>query len=175
MDDAPFVPLGRVVKVHGVKGEVSVAFVAGPPFLLPEDIEVWVVPPTAGPKAYRIEGIRSGPKGPLVKLSQIGDRGSAESLRGRTLMVRREDLPAGLANELPLDMTDMQVVDADRGFLGRIVDTIVTGANDVWVVEGGPVGQVLIPVIDDVVVGIDEELGQVDIRLLPGLIAEEDA
>lgn len=175
MDDAPFVPLGRVVKVHGVKGEVSVAFVADPPFLLPEGIEVWVVPPTEGPKTYRIEGIRPGPKGPLVKLSEIDDRGAAEPLRGRTLMVRPEDLPAGYADTDGTDVTDMQVFDAERGFLGRIVDTIVTGANDVWVVDDGPVGQVLIPVIDDVVVGIDESLERIDIRLLPGLIAEEDA
>jgi 16S rRNA processing protein RimM len=53
-----------------------------------------------------------------------------------------------------------------------VTDVIVTGANDVWVVEGR-FGQVLVPDIDDVVGEIDEEAGTVSVTLLPGLIEDE--
>ncbi len=172
MDDAPFVPVGRVVKVHGVKGEVSVAMAAGPPFSLPEGIPLWVVPPAGKPVPRVVERVRQGPKGPLVKLAGIDDRHGAEDLRDRTLVARPSDLPADYPDE-PADETGMAVYDADRGFLGEVVDTIVTGANDVWVIDGGPFGEVLVPVIDDVVVEIDEERGRIDVTLLPGLIEEE--
>jgi len=48
----------------------------------------------------------------------------------------------------------------------------VTGANDVWVVHG-PYGEVLLPVIDDVVVSFDEDAETVMVTLLPGLLPEE--
>jgi 16S rRNA processing protein RimM len=63
------------------------------------------------------------------------------------------------------------VFDGERGLIGEITDVIITGANDVWVIEG-PFGEVLIPVIDQVIGDIDEEAGTVHITLLPGLIDE---
>ena len=42
-------------------------------------------------------------------------------------------------------------------------------ANDVFVVRG-PRGETLIPVIEDVIVDIDIEAGQLTIRVLPGLL-----
>jgi 16S rRNA processing protein RimM len=66
----------------------------------------------------------------------------------------------------------MRVNDAAHGDLGMIEDLIVTGANDVWVVSG-PYGEVLIPVIDDVVLAVDHDAGSISVRLLPGLLPEE--
>jgi 16S rRNA processing protein RimM len=70
------------------------------------------------------------------------------------------------------DPVGLKVVDEARGSLGLIEDVIVTGANDVWVVRG-PYGEVLIPVIDDVVISVHESEGLVTVRLLPGLIDED--
>ena len=44
-----------------------------------------------------------------------------------------------------------------------------TPANDVWVVDGGPFGEVLLPVIEQVVREVPEE-GPIAVRVLPGLI-----
>jgi 16S rRNA processing protein RimM len=65
-------------------------------------------------------------------------------------------------------------VDARRGDLGRIEETIVTGANDVWVVHGS-YGEILIPVIDEVVIEVDEDDRTVSVTLLPGLLEEDDS
>ncbi len=173
MSDAPFVPVGRIVKVHGLNGEVSVAPAAGPPFVFPEGLAVWIVPPTSVPAELVIESVRQGPKGPLVKLSGVDTRADAEPLRGRTLLARDSDLPDGWTE---VDVTDvgLKVVDVKRGAIGTVADVIITGANDVWVVHDGPFGEVLVPVIDDVVVEIDEDAGIATVRLLPGLLDEGD-
>jgi len=171
MSDAPFVPVGRIVKVHGLYGEVSVVPAAGPPFSLPEGLRVWLVPPRSGPAQHVIESVRPGPKGPLVRLDGVSSRADAEPLRGCTLLARSADLPEGWT-EPGADDIGLAVVDVERGEIGSVVDVIVTGANDVWVVRDGPYGEVLVPVIDDVVLEVDSESGVATVRLLPGLIDE---
>jgi 16S rRNA processing protein RimM len=53
------------------------------------------------------------------------------------------------------------------------VEVILTGANDVWVVDG-PFGEILIPVIDDVVLGTEPEGETIVVRLLDGLMPGEE-
>ncbi len=171
MTETPFVPVARVIKAHGTRGEVSVSYVVDTPSELPESLEVWVVPPPSGERSGVIESVRPGPKGPLVKISGFDDRTAAEALRGRMLVARPADLPAHIA-EPPFDPVGMAVHDESRGFLGTVTEVIETGANDVWIVEDGPFGQVLIPVIDDVVISLDEDSRAVSVRLLEGLLEE---
>ncbi len=59
------------------------------------------------------------------------------------------------------------------GTWASCVETIITGANDVWVVDGA-FGEVLIPVIDDVVLDIDEQERTIRVALLPGLLEDDD-
>jgi len=168
------VPLGRVIKTHGLKGEVSVAPATGLPFVLPEGLEVWFVPPPSTVRTGRVQSIRPGPKGPLVKISGVDDVDSAAGLCGTQMLALAADLPASWFEDVAeeLDVVGMSVTDVDRGLLGEIVEVIVTGANDVWVVDGR-FGEVLLPVIDDVVVSVDEEGRAVVVWLLPGLLADE--
>lgn len=166
-----FVPLGRVVRTHGLAGEVAVAPAADLPFLLPAGLTVRFVPPPVGVGAARIQGVRRGPKGPLVKVSGVDDISAAERLVGTTMVTAAEDYPFSPA-ATEFDPVGVAVTDEERGELGVIVEVIVTGANDVWVVQGGRFGEVLVPVIAAVVLEVDEEARAARVRLLPGLIEE---
>jgi 16S rRNA processing protein RimM len=174
MSASPYVPLGRVVKTHGLKGEVSVAVAADLPFDLPEGLDVWFVPPPATVRAGRIQGVRPGPKGPLVKVSGVDTVEAAYAICGTEMLAKRADIPDewydGAEEELVAD--GMTVRDEAHGLLGEVVETIVTGANDVWVVSG-PFGEVLLPVIDDVVLDVDEDAGVIFVKVLPGLMPGE--
>jgi 16S rRNA processing protein RimM len=169
MEADAFAPLGRVAKTHGLNGEVSVIMAVDLPVERMAGLEVWFVPPPAVVRTGRITGVRPGPKGPLFAIDTVGDLATAETLRGCTVLARLKDLPEA---EDECDFVGMTVLDGERGQIGEITDVIVTGANDVWVVEG-PFGEVLIPVIDQVVGEIDEESGTVHVSLLPGLIEGE--
>ena len=169
MTEAPFVPIGRIAKAHGLKGEISVVTPDAPPHALREGLSVWVVPPPQEPTEYSIEWVRPGPKGPLVKLSGVSAREPAARLAGRTVVARRSDLPEEWGYIVDDDI-GLRVLDTERGDLGRVEDVIVTGANDVWVVRGSEHGEVLIPVIEDVVLDIDDDSRTATVRLLPGLV-----
>jgi 16S rRNA processing protein RimM len=171
---SPYVGLGRVVKTHGLKGEVSVAVAADLPFELPEGLDVWFVPPPASTRSGHIDGVRPGPKGPLVKISGVDTVEDAFALCGTEMLAKRADIPEEWFEDAEevFSADGMTVTDVERGLLGEVVETIVTGANDVWVVEG-PLGQVLLPVIDDVVISIDEGAGRIVVKALPGLLPED--
>jgi 16S rRNA processing protein RimM len=174
MDPAAFVPLGRIVKSHGLAGEVSVAAEDGVRLDRAIDVRVWLVPPPHGVREGVIEGVRPGPKGPLVRLSGITSLGQASALRGIFLMADPQTLPDGVCDFVEIDdPIGLLVTDAERGELGEVVEVIVTGANDVWVVSGSSYGQVLLPVIPQCVTGIDWEARTADVTLLPGLIEED--
>lgn len=133
-----------------------------------EGLTVFVVPPGATVREATVVGVRPGPKGPLLELEGVTDTAGARSLCGTTLLVRRGDLPEGFDDSEP-DPVGLEIIDGRHGSIGAVCDVIVTGANDVWVVEG-PLGQVLIPVIDDVVLSVDEETRTASVTLLPGLV-----
>jgi len=138
------------------------------PLYFLEGLTVYVVPPATSIRETVVCGVRPGPKGPLLQLNGIADLSGARSLCGTTLLVRAEDLPEEFGDD-DLDPIGLEVIDGERGTLGTVVDVIVTGANDVWVVEGA-FGQVLLPVIDDVVRSVDEAARTAAVTLLPGLI-----
>jgi len=97
----------------------------------------------------------------------------AAAFVGCNILARSEDLPEGWEEVPDSDYVGFSVVDTERGALGVIHETILTGANDVWVVDG-TFGEVLIPVIDDVVLEIDEQGQTIRVALLPGLLEDDD-
>lgn len=133
---------------------------------------VWFVPP-ASVRSSVLRSVRQGPKGPLVRFDDVATADEARALCGAEVLVRTDDLPAGWAVAEEDDgLDDYRVSDVRHGDLGNVVDTIVTGANDVLVVHG-PFGEVLIPVIDDVILDIDDGARTLSVRLLDGLLPGE--
>jgi len=174
MAEEPYVAVGRVAKTHGLNGEVSVVSDGGASLALLEGCVVWFVPPPREVRSARVLSTRPGPKGVLMSFDGVTSVDQAVSLRGCELLVAARDLPAGWMAEDDSDYLGFSVVDAVHGVLGRVEETIVTGANDVWVVQG-EFGQVLIPVIDDVVLEVDDSKRTIRVELLPGLLEEDDS
>lgn len=166
--DAPFEAVARVVKAHGLKGEVAAKPLVDLPLEHLIGSPVWFVPPPAGVTDRLLEGVRSGPRGPLLAFTPSLTPDEARLVAGCMVLVSASALPDDLPEGDP-DPVGLRVIDEQRGLLGVIDDVIVTGANDVWIVHG-PFGEVLIPVIDDVVIAVDELAGLANVRLLPGLI-----
>jgi 16S rRNA processing protein RimM len=172
MEPPPFTAIARVVRTHGLAGELSCTELEGPLADLPSDLHVWFTPPPSTSRSGHIVSTRPGPKGTLVTLREISSLDDARPLQGCQILAATSDLPENWLTEEEPDLLGIVVTDVDRGYLGEIADVIITGANDVWVVRGGPLGEILLPVIDDVVLEIDEDAGHAQVRLLPGLIEE---
>jgi 16S rRNA processing protein RimM len=171
MKAGTFVPMGRVARLQGLKGEVVVHTLDGVPFVVSEGMRVWFVPPPPTVRDAVVAGIREAPRGTVLRFEGVTDPHAAESLVGSALHVRAEDLPEGW-DEPGWEPVGLAVLDEVHGDIGTVEEVIVTGANDVWVVRGGRYGEVLVPDIDEVILEIDEEARTVAVRLLPGLLPE---
>ena len=87
-------------------------------------------------------------------------RGSLVEINGNII----EPLPAGTYYHYQL--MGLRVETIDRRYLGCITDIIVTGANDVYLVNG-PDGEFLLPAITDVICEISLEHNRMTVSLLP--------
>ena len=161
--------IARVAKAHGRRGEVVTVSVHGLPSLVREGLEVAVVPPElAGSRWHVVTSCGTDDRGgQLVALSGVGDIASAETLVGKFLLARRDDLPADLELHDPRALIGREVVDGRLGELGAIAEVMRGPANDVWVVRG-PAGETLLPVVDEVVGEVPDQ-GPIVVRVPAGL------
>ena len=162
--------VGKVVGLHGVKGEIKV---------LPYsdyDEEAWRVISIStedGDNPYKVLQWRRHKRVILLSLAGIETREDAYPLIGSEIFVRKELLEELLEGEYYwFELTGMEVETDDGRFLGRIDHIFSTGGNDVFEIHG-PLGEVLIPVIKDVVVNVDRERKRVTVHLLEGLLPGE--
>lgn len=168
---APFLLVGHVLAPHGLQGEVKVSVSSDFPERFAAGAELWV---EGDDEPCRV--VTSRPHGDylLLLLDRYGDRTLAEHLRNRDLIVPRK-----LAKPLPEgeyysdELVGLHVITASAQNLGVLVDIWWTGANEVYVVEG-PLGEVLLPAIAEVVQDVDLQNRRMVVKLLPGLVPELD-
>ena len=140
-----------MVKTHGRRGEVVTVPVHGLPPMLREGMEVALVPPAVPDDRWQVvEFADDGETGQLVGFVDVTTISEADALVGRLVLANVEDLPQDF---VMLDLEALigrEVVDSELGSLGTIEEVMVGPANDVWVIDG-PFGEVLLPVVDEVV------------------------
>ena len=113
----------------------------------------------------------TGPEGPALPVRRRSTASTtAEALRGTTVLARAADVPE---IEDVFDPVGLRVIDEERGELGEVVDVIVTGANDVWVVEGPPSVRCSSRSSTTSCRRSTRRSGTARVRLLPGLIEDE--
>ena len=171
-DPPDLVIVGRVVKPHGVRGEMQLAPETDFPDRLVGLREAQLI--LAGrPTPVRMETVRRTGTGLLVKITGIESPEDVEAWRGAWLAVRREAaaaLPAG--RHFVFEVIGMTVLTDAGEPLGMVDEIIRTPANDVFVVHG-PRGEVLIPAIASVVLSVDRDRRCIVIRPMPGLLDAE--
>ncbi len=166
--------VGRILRPHGLRGEVKVQlhtdfperFAPGQSLLLGPNLE-----------PVTIAASRPHQGQMLVRFHGIQDRTGAEALQGEWLYI-----PEEAAQELAEDtyyihqLLGLEVRTEEGQVLGELVDVIVTGANDVYVVRPAPGinrgRELLIPAIAQVVRSVDIQARVLTVRLMPGLLEE---
>lgn len=164
-----FLVIGRIIKPHGIRGEVAVKALTDFPERFESITTVYVGDETSA-RRYTITATRPHKQGILCVFEAVSDRDAAEALRGLYLKIPIEE-----AMPLPADtyyhhqLIGLQVV-TDTGLpLGRLADILETGANDVYVVHGSG-SEVLLPATAEVIRSVDLAAGQMVVHLLDGLV-----
>jgi 16S rRNA processing protein RimM len=144
--------------LHGVSGE-ELAAIATLRMRRADGSEVQV----------RVESGRPKGSGWILRIDGVEDREGAELLRGAVILAPPGDLPEAAPGEWWIDdLVGLEVVSDDGARLGRLVEVWTMPANDVYVVRSAE-GEVLLPAIEEVIVGVDLEKGTMTVHLLPGL------
>mgnify|MGYP003961605249 CR=1 FL=1 len=154
---------GRIGAAFGVRGWVHVKSYLHPPHLL-FDMPCWAVSARQGDwRPVQVADGRDHGRGFVVKLVGVDNRDDAEMLRGNTIGIDPEALPAPEAGEYYWsDLLGAAVVSSDGFDFGRLEAMMETGANDVMVVVGDR--ERLIPfVFDDVVREVDLRTARIEV------------
>ena len=163
MEDADLVAVGLVGKPHGLRGEVYV--LPDPDF--PGEI-------TAG-RAYRsdrhgevtLSGVRDHSGRTVVRFEGVDTREGAEELRGERLLLPRADIALPDDGVWVEDLLGLEVVTEDGELVG-VLESVTDGtAHDYFVVARPDGGEILIPVVDEIV-ELDGE--RIVVKPIPGLL-----
>ncbi len=171
----PFLLLGRVLRPHGVRGELRIEVMTAYPERLSAECQVFLGPDPADPASatlYTVVRSRKHRHHLILHLEGIHDRNAADLLREQYVMVPVEDaVPLEDGEFYLFQLINLNVYTTEGEHLGTITDIIETGANDVYVVHG-PRGEVLLPAIDECIIDIDLTADRVIVHLMDGLLNE---
>jgi 16S rRNA processing protein RimM len=164
-----FIVVGRILRPHGVRGEVVVEVVTDFPQRF-DSLEVAYVGDAVHARAHRVTKKRWHKGRVLMAFEGYPDRDSVETLRDLLVQVPVEEaMPLPEGEYYPYQLAGINVITEDGEHLGTISDVLFTNANDVYVVSG-PRGQILLPAIRQVITQIDLPGRRVIVKLMPGLV-----
>lgn len=158
-----FLEAGEIVTTHGVRGEMKVMpWSDGPEFL-------------TGFRRVRIDGTdykvqtcRIQKTCNLLKLDGVNSIEEAQRLRGKTVVVYREDAPKDLI--FAAELIGMEVF-SDGASLGKVTDVLDYPGNKVYEVQG--TYTYLIPAVKQFVQEIDLENNTMRVTVIEGMQTDE--
>ena len=140
--------VGLVRGLHGLRGAVRVEVLSDDPGRFAVGS---VLHPDGESVSLTVCWVRSDGPGLLVRFSERATRGAVDDLRDRYLEAEAgEPLPRG--HHYWHELTDLPVATTSGEVLGLVIDVFRAGGGEVLVVQGGPRGEVLVPVVSAVMV-----------------------
>lgn len=162
--------VGAITSTHGIRGEVKV-------FPTTDDVNRFkklkeVVLDTGKEQiTLQIQGVKFFKQFVILKFKGIDNINDIEKYKGKPLLVTRENAVKLEKDEYFIaDILGSAVEDEDGNFLGTLKYVIVTGANDVYVVENEEGKELLFPAIKECVLNVDVEQAKITVHIMPGLL-----
>ncbi|WP_144208588.1 ribosome maturation factor RimM [Mycobacterium tilburgii] len=164
--------VGRVVKAHGITGEVVVEVHTDDPTTRFAPGNTLRAKPSRGsvaPGSFVVDTVREHGGRLLVRLAGVADRDAADALRGNLFVVDSDDLP-------PIDEPDTYYDHQLEGLhvrtttghdVGVVAEVLHTAAGELLAVrqgEGDQVREVLVPFVTAIVtsVSLDDQMVEID-------------
>ncbi len=165
-----YLVVGFLRRAHGVRGEMVMEVHTDFPERLKPKTKVFV-----GDKhqPMMIDGTRFHQEGLLVKFKDLDKPEDAARYRNQLVYVTAADRP-----QLPKgqyyhhELIGFDVVDEEDKTVGKLIEIMQTGANDVYVATRPDGTEILLPVIPSVVLDIEADRRLIRVHLLDGLIEE---
>ena len=146
MTPSPWLDAGRILRAHGVRGELRVAFATAPDAALLRRVPLQLQLRHGPAQPVRIVQIRSifGDEA-LVRLEGCDDRDAAMQLHGARLQLRASDMPPAEAGSYYLyELRGATACDSVGTPLGTVREIYDNGGQDLLVIDT-PAGERLLP------------------------------
>ncbi len=175
MKQPAYLLLGEVLRGHGIRGELRIRLLTDYPERIGTLETVYLAdspePRKGKVTPYRVKGMRRNGEFGLLSLHEITDRTQADRLRGLYVLIDLEHAVPLEEGEFYLyQLIGLSVQTSAGETLGKLVEVLETGANDVYLVESPRYGEILIPVTDETIVKTDVSAGIVVVNLPEGLL-----
>jgi 16S rRNA processing protein RimM len=165
--------IGRVVKAHGITGEIVVEVRTDDPGarFAPGGI-LRAKGSDDQERSYVVDAVREHGGRLLVRLAGVADREAADALRGSMFIVDSEDLP-------PIDEPDtyydhqlvgLRVRTTTGQHVGTVAEVLHTAAGELLVVRRDDGGEVLVPFVSAIVPSVSLHDRTVEIDPPDGLL-----
>ena len=161
--------LGFIVKPHGTKGEVQVFLdVDNPEEYL--EMESVFVAQGADLIPFFISNVKKAGKNIVLHFDEINSVEQAEGLRKCKLYLPLNNLPELSDHQFYYhEIVNFEIHDTILGALGRAKEVYLKGTQDLIVMAYQGV-EVLIPITDEVVIGVDRKNKLLKVNLPDGLL-----
>ncbi len=163
-------PVGKVIKPHGLKGLLRIISYSGTDTSLNDAETVFLRSASGETQEFAVISVNPHKSGFLMAVADLVSLDAAETWRGAEILIQRDTLTCEAGVYLWDELLDMTVYLENGEVLGKVVHIIPTGANDVYVVRQGE-KEFLIPAIAEVVREIDPENRKMTISPMEGLLA----
>ena len=164
MDPKDLVAVGKVLKPHGVRGEIRVQILTDFPERFEETSEFWLVSPTGLVELRTVEGARFHSGWVLLKLAGIDDPETVAKYRNWLVSVPEDELVELEEDEYwHFELEGLEVRDESGAILGRLEEVLTTAGHDLYAVRG-PAGEILIPAVAEFVRSINLDTGVMVVR-----------
>lgn len=164
--------IGKIAGTHGIKGTFRVFPTTQDPTRF-ELLKEVIVDLNGKREIFKILKVGYQKNMVLLTVKEIDDINVAEKYKNATLLIPEEKaLPLDEDEYYTRDLYDMKVYTSHDEFLGTITDILVTGANDVYVVnnqEKPEEKELLLPAIKEVVLRVNVAEKKMIVNLLEGL------
>jgi 16S rRNA processing protein RimM len=176
IDPEGLILMGRVMRGHGIKGEIKVFCETEDPHRFEGLDRVFVGWERYSADAHAVESVRfqeHAKKGTLVllKLAEVDDRTAADQLRGADIYSPEDDLPPLEEGQLFLhDMIGLRVEMEDGTYVGEVKDIMRLPAHDTFVIAREEKSDALVPDVEEFVVSLDVEEQLLRIAPIDGLL-----
>lgn len=170
--NAAFLAVGKLRHAHGVRGEILMEVFTDFPERLQPGITLYL-----GQAAIQVRLMKSRQhrEGLLMTFDGYTSPEEIGQFRNQIVYVKTVDRPTLEAGEYyHHQLIGLQVVSVDREPIGTVTEILETGASDVLVVIPASGPEVLIPVVDSFIRGIDLARHEITAQLIPGMLRQED-
>ncbi|UCF62528.1 MAG: 16S rRNA processing protein RimM [Anaerolineaceae bacterium] len=166
-----FLDVGRIVRPHGLKGELVLEPFSELVHILEPSTEIQL---GSEHNPVIVSAIRPHHSRYLLSIEGCEDRNAAEMLRGEVVRIRFEQAkPLQEGVYYHWQILDLPVFTSEGDFLGTIVEILETGANDIYMVKDERGEEILLPAIKDVILKVDLESAKIIVDVPTGLLPEE--